>query len=129
MTSPLTRGRKVWRTKDGQEIPIHRLEDSHLHNIIVFLHRAAAQYQSQILRSPAPLFQGEMAQYYADMEWSHMCSSTPEEFAEELYPILVDLEEERALRKDPHYLKQKALAAKKSAADCGNSIYRLPNKA
>lgn len=54
----------VWTTKEGKRIPISKMSDSHLLNTIKFLER-----KSDAFDIIPPMFQGEMAQYYADQEY------------------------------------------------------------
>jgi hypothetical protein len=85
---------KAWRTRDGRSIPIKDMDDGHLENCVRFLRRAHRRYVDDMAANPPTGFQGEMAQYYADQEWSAAMSSKPSD----LYPILDALVEELALR-------------------------------
>ena len=57
-----------WTTKDGREIPIKEMSDSHLLNALRF---AKAQEMRMLLAGP-PEFNGEQAQLAADLAWDHM---------------------------------------------------------
>lgn len=82
---------KIWKTKDGRKIRIKDLDDGHLVNCIKMIERNVAWLQSII---PPPMFNGEMAQLYADREYDRMVESGPDYF----FPIYDDLCEEATRR-------------------------------
>lgn len=57
-----------WTCKDGRRLRICDMDDRHLLNTIRFLERALEDRKA----CPPPSFQGEMAQFFADMEWEAM---------------------------------------------------------
>lgn len=77
---------KLWRTKDGRVFPIEQMSEEHLRNAIRFLERAHASYRDTMMTS-YPVFNGEMAQFYADQEWTAAMSST----VEDMFPVYEDL--------------------------------------
>lgn len=70
----------VWKTKDGQQIRIKDLQDSHLQNILKMLLRQAQHLRTHL---PFPVFQGEMAQYYAEREYDRIMEASDEELCEQ----------------------------------------------
>lgn len=88
---------KIWTTKEGREIPIEKLADSHLINIIKHLRRNATFGLEKVRMNP-PCFQGEMAQYYAEQEWEIALGMDAEEFLEYTVPQYEYLLEELRLR-------------------------------
>jgi hypothetical protein len=66
---------KLWTTKDGERIRICDMTDAHLLNAIRMCERAHKVAQ---LGMPYPMFQGEMASYYAEAEYYHFQASGPE---------------------------------------------------
>lgn len=61
----------VWTTKDGKEIPWTDLTPLHLDNIIKMLSKTVEELNT-IMDNP-PCFQGEMAQYHAEIEYENVC--------------------------------------------------------
>jgi len=57
-----------WTTHDGRQIPISKLTNEHLLNIILFFRRRAEQERTLVTTYP-PQFQGEIAQLSADQEY------------------------------------------------------------
>lgn len=51
---------RVWTTREGDEIDLHDMETSHIENALPYVRRIAK------LDIPYPMFQGDMAQYYAE---------------------------------------------------------------
>lgn len=88
---------KLWKQKNGIKIRICDMTDGHLQNTIALLERKAELEKSAI---PYPMFNGEMAQMYAEQDWDRAQESTPDYF----YPIYEDLCLERERREQ---LKQK----------------------
>lgn len=83
---------KYWKTKDGRKIKIVDMTTSHITNSINLLKRVHARY---IQETPYPVFNGEMAQFYADRDWLDLVQSTPKE----MFPVIEELEEELKKRK------------------------------
>ena len=88
-------GKKVWKTKDGKEIPIKDMTDSHIVNCVRLLSRAFNRYRLDMFDSP-PSLNGEIAQECADREWLW---AVTEMTAKDLFPIIEDLMEEVRHRK------------------------------
>lgn len=66
---------KMWKTKDGREIPINKMADAHLLNVIRMLQRTHAVRQ---FNSPIPLgLRGEMAQFAAEADYERFQESPP----------------------------------------------------
>jgi hypothetical protein len=86
---------KMWKTKDGRKVRICDMGESHLENTIALLRRAHARYVAEAT-ADYPMFQGEMAQFYAEQEWESAVSSAPED----TYPILIDMREELFRRRN-----------------------------
>jgi hypothetical protein len=82
---------KLWKQKNGMKIRICDMTDTHLENCIKLLERAA---EHQKINYPYPMFNGEMAQYYAEQDYDRMQASGPEYF----FPIYEDLCAERDRR-------------------------------
>ena len=82
---------KLWRMHNGKTIRICDMSDSHLENTIKMLRRKVEDIRLEI---PFPNFQGEMAQYYAEIEYDYIMDCPDEE----LIPILEDLEDEQKRR-------------------------------
>jgi len=61
--------RKLWKCKDGTKIQIRDMTDSHLINSIKLMERTALEFARSV---PYPMFQGEMAQYYAEREFENL---------------------------------------------------------
>jgi len=75
---------RTWRTRDRRLVKIADMTDSHLWNTILFLRRCTVRHREQMMANP-PVFNGEMAQMYADQEWDHTASSEIDELAAEIY--------------------------------------------
>ena len=86
--------RRKWITRDGQNIRIKDLSDTHLRNIIGMLERKA-QHTADSCSVPA--FQGEMAQFYAESDFMAL-QEDPIEFIL-VGSIYDDLIEEAARRR------------------------------
>lgn len=56
----------IWITRDKRQIPIAQMDDSHLLNTIRFLERNCVNHAEL----PYPTTNGEMAQYYAEIEYA-----------------------------------------------------------
>ena len=63
---------KKWKLKDGTKVRIKDMTDSHLKNSIAMLDR---MYENAILNASAPICSGDMAQYYAEMEFDNLMES------------------------------------------------------
>jgi len=96
----------TWVTREGEEIPVVDMEDSHLYNTVRFLRRkvaeriASAEIEmkevNDVLAWGPPAFQGEMAQYHAEgeyytlferlwtLEW--LCGTEPDALLSEQIP-------------------------------------------
>lgn len=84
---------KKWTTKDGTKIRIKDMSDRHLINTIKFLDR---QFEQLKMNIPVPTFNGEIAQYMADLDYDYfMNNATPAK----VYPIYDDLYAE-AIRRE-----------------------------
>jgi hypothetical protein len=68
---------KTWRTKEGDQIPIDKLTDDHLRNILKMIER---RYNEELDRaiSEAAGLQGDIATYYADQAVTALASCRPE---------------------------------------------------
>lgn len=90
----------TWKTKDGQIIPIRKLTDDHLENILSLLIRHAVVKRCQTeLAYLRPAFggpRGDMAQDAFDQEFDGICQLTTEDY---FLPIRWDLEAEAKKRK------------------------------
>lgn len=69
----------LWITKSGSKIKIGDMTDQHIINTIRMLHRAAEVYKNTI---PFPMFNGEMAQMYAEQEYDKLMDTSVEEIAD-----------------------------------------------
>ena len=87
----------VWTTKEGKEIDIVDITDSHLANIIKFLKKKIEDFGT----IPYPYFQGEMAQYCAEQEYEQA-----EEHLEECHYMLKEMKKEQKRRFNPHTKKE-----------------------
>ena len=67
---------KQWAMKSGEKIRVCDMTDLHLINTINMLCRAHARHQHEL---PYPMFNGEMAQFYAEREWDNFMESGPED--------------------------------------------------
>ena len=90
--NPFRKQTRLWTMKDGEKIRICDMADSHLENSIAMLDRALRRLQRDM---PYPEFQGDMAQYYAELDWDRLQESVPED----QYPIYGNLVEDRERRK------------------------------
>ena len=75
---------KKWRTKEGIKIRIKDMDNNHLLNTIALIKRNVIKFQMNI---PAPCFQGEMADYFANQEYDRLVSAD----IGELIPIYDDM--------------------------------------
>jgi hypothetical protein len=76
---------KVWKTKDGRQIPIDKMADAHLLSVIRMLQRTHAVHQ---FNAPIPQgIRGEMAQFAAESDYERFQESPPSVSA----PIYDDL--------------------------------------
>ena len=75
---------KKWTCKDGTTIRIKDMTDSQLKNSIATLER---RHEAAIENASSPLCGGDMAQYYAEMEFDNLMSSS----VEDVFPIYADL--------------------------------------
>jgi hypothetical protein len=83
-----------WKTKDGREILIKDLEDSHLMNIIKLIERNYAKAIGTYLIGPGP--SGEMAQDAFDREFDKLNEEGPYGFNES-YEALIDEADKREI--------------------------------
>lgn len=96
-----------WKTKEGVEIEINDLTNSHLTNIIEFLRGNCERYRMRVefnMASGFPTFQGEMAQHQSEQEFfssmEFIRSSSDESFLSEYilqYDSLIEEAEKRKL--------------------------------
>lgn len=56
----------IWKTKDGREIPVTEMTETHIKNALNMI-------ESRYPPVP-PCFNGEMAQLCAEVEWENACS-------------------------------------------------------
>jgi len=89
--NPYRKQTRIWVTKEGQRLRICDMTDSHLDNTITMFDRALGSLQRNL---PYPCFNGEMAQYYAEMEWDRLMESSPDE----QWPIYNNLVEDKHRR-------------------------------
>ncbi len=75
MTVAIRKVTKRWTAADGKKVRICDMSDTHLINAIEFCQRAHRVSQ---LETPYPSFGGEMAQFYAEHEWTSFQESGPE---------------------------------------------------
>lgn len=70
----MKRNRRIWKTAAGDKIPVYKLEDSHLANILNMLHRNGekARFREYAACSAHPFDPDSMAAYYADNEASNI---------------------------------------------------------
>ena len=96
----------VWTTKEGVEIPIKNMKDSHLINTILMLERQGDKMKEEYILNAIiaeSFFQGEMAVDSCVQEQRRLEAMTLDEFLEEVsvhYPYLV---KEAARRKITNY--------------------------
>jgi hypothetical protein len=79
---------KIWTKKDGSKIRICDMTDSHLTNTIKMLERNAREHECEALGC-FPSFQGEMAQYYAELAWDSIAENGID--PNEITPLYDDL--------------------------------------
>lgn len=83
---------KVWKTKDGREIPINEMADAHLLSVLRMLQRTHAVRQ---FNEPVPFgLRGEMAQFAAEADYERFQESEPTVTT----PIYADLRAEAERR-------------------------------
>lgn len=85
---------KVWTTKDGQRIRIKDMTDTHLMNTIKMMER---KVEEEVADIPYPVFQGEMAQFYADQDYEAAIRMTPYDRFE-LYGDMIEEANRRGLK-------------------------------
>lgn len=82
---------KLWTTKDGREICICEMSDSHLLNTIKLVQRAAEVKRINVMElyitTPPP--NGDMAQYCFDREFDNVLESTYLDYVPKIYRYLV----------------------------------------
>lgn len=86
---------KIWTTKDGREIPIKDMEDSHLLSTIKMLDRAHLARIWECCRAQS-FFQGDMAIFSMEQEESRMANLGPS-YNWPIYADLVEEAEDRGL--------------------------------
>lgn len=78
-----------WRTRDGRDIRVEDMTESHVRNLIAYLHRQARRFHTaSVLRMGVSLDgplgpRGEMASYYAESEYDELCWQNPSEWLDE----------------------------------------------
>lgn len=77
----------LWKCKDGRTLRISDMETSHIINSMRMLER---MHEQMLWSMPAPCFQGEMAQMYAEQEFDAYMDSS----VEDVFPIYKHLEKE-----------------------------------
>jgi hypothetical protein len=90
---------KIWTTKDGIRVPISKLGDQHLINILRMLKRMAIAEQNDVIESAGSLMcsvTAEMASYYAEQEFDNAVESDWTEYTQ---PWFENLEREADRRK------------------------------
>lgn len=93
---------QIWKTKDGQEIPITQMTDEHLANSIVLLCRIAENAVQSELKAAVwatGFLQGDIAKFQAEQDCLQLYEIANNE-AEEMFPkfkMLVDELERREL--------------------------------
>lgn len=118
--------RRYWETKDGKRIPITKLDDGHLDNIIALLERAAKAQKEQAQDHADSIFTwfgggDTMAAYYAEQSWDAEQRRDWEDHLPEIYRDLVEEREKRAARPKPKahplwFLGRKPMKTAKIAA-------------
>jgi hypothetical protein len=85
----------MWVTAAGEKTKIRDMTDSHLLNTIRFVIRRAHAENQAIIDAGPPCFGGEMAEYYADLDYATALERTPIESAEAYCGVAfnVDFEE------------------------------------
>lgn len=89
----------TWKTKDGRELRICDMEESHIRNLISMLRKkryVGAKEHSSDEPGPPPILHGEHAQDAAEREWT---SSWDRWLAQKPTTLLDVLEQELELRK------------------------------
>lgn len=90
-----------WRTRDGREISVREMTDSHLTNTVNMLERNAprAQFAEGLdAIAASSVLQGDMAQFYAEQDIARQAELTPEEWLCERAPVYVAMRREMAQR-------------------------------
>lgn len=69
----------VWKTKNGREIPVRKMDPAHLWNAWRFVDRKIVTYYETFDFTYDPVFglRGEMALYYAEQELDEMANALP----------------------------------------------------
>lgn len=83
----------VWTTKEGQEIPIPDLTDSHLKNIVAMLRRNAASTKEWAVGQgylAEASIHGEMALDSIQSTIMHLEEQDPQEYIEEEFPEIFE---------------------------------------
>jgi hypothetical protein len=98
--------KKVWKTREGKEIEIKNMTDSHLMNTIKFLRRNANANMAKEIASAysaASLMQGEMAIDAIERDIRIMEETSPDEYLQEfpIYNALIKEAEKRNLLATP----------------------------
>lgn len=88
---------KVWTQRDGTEIRIKDMCDTHLCAVIRRVIRLTQEKITEALHNP-PAFQGEMAQFHAEAEWEALMSADIDEYAAAFHPLFDDLAAEAERR-------------------------------
>lgn len=85
----------IWKTRDGREMDIKDMTDSHLHNTIEYISRKLKQnYEMERLAwGTFSTLQGDMALYYAEQDCNRISEQN-----EELTGILFELKAEKRRR-------------------------------
>jgi len=83
---------KFWTTATGERTKIRDMTDTHLMNAIHYLDRKLDEAKREM---PFPLFQGEMAQFYAERDYERLQIATD---PAEVWPVYEDLVEEAERR-------------------------------
>lgn len=96
--------RRCWKTKDGKRIPITKLDDGHIDNIIALLGRAAKAQKEQAQDHADSIFTwfgggDTMAAYYAEQSWDAEQRRDWDDHLPEIYHDLIHERNKRALRR------------------------------
>jgi hypothetical protein len=87
--------KRKWTMSGGEKIRICDMADSHLLNAERLCRREAAKMRDNL---PYPMFQGEMAQFYAERDYERFQDMTDEEVAYQEIGVYEDLLKEIARR-------------------------------